>query len=99
MSKKNKATETPATDAPVTLFQATAKGLAYAEKRRPFRKDGVTPAGEKGVQQDTASWSKVAEALANGPQPLGELVKAVGTHKSFVGYCVRRGWLAPVQAE
>lgn len=53
------------------------------------------------VQDNAASWALVTAQLQKaGPQTAAQLVELVGTrnHKSFVGYAIKRGWLAPAKA-
>jgi len=49
------------------------------------------------AQGNAASWETITSLLAKGPQTVGGLQKALKenhNHAPFVGYCLRRGWLA-----
>lgn len=63
----------------------------------------VTKAGQKyspsanTAQGNGATWETITAALAQGPQSvaaLQKLAKDSHNHAPFVGYCIRRGWLA-----
>jgi hypothetical protein len=45
---------------------------------------------------NAASWALIQKALATGPQTQAQLLELVAprNHKTFVGYAIRRGWLA-----
>ena len=51
----------------------------------------------KSAQANAVTWDTVTKALASGPQTVGSLqtlAKEKHNHAPFVGYCIRRGWLA-----
>ena len=81
------ATTTPTT--PV-LFACTPKGAKYVGK-------ATCSSG----QSNANSWAAIQAALqaAGGQAEKATLQAAVPTHKNFVAYAIRRGWLAEVQVE
>lgn len=60
----------------------TGKGFAF------------TPANTK--PQDTETWNTIKDAVLSSEVPLADIYALVPTHKSYVGYALRRGWLAVV---
>lgn len=81
----------PATPAPVTV--ALRGGMAIAAVRltnKPYR---------VGAPHNVAWWQQCTQAIAqgNGSTTVQALLQA-GVPAPFVGYVVRRGYMAPVQA-
>lgn len=67
-----------------TVLVVTAKGSKY------------NPSANS-MQNNAASWAVVQQAAGTKGATFGALVTAakVNNHGNFVGYAVRRGWLAP----
>lgn len=69
------------------VLTITSKGLTF----KPCGKSDVSK------NKDTVTWAKLSAELVkaeNNSLPLTEIMTLVGDHRSYVGYAVRRGWLA-----
>lgn len=109
MGKGNKGNRTQAPQAPTQGNQGTqapqapvaatpvnsALAVVYAAGKPYNVRTGTAQANDR-------SWQAIQAVLAEkgGQATRGDIQAAVApfNHVPFVGYCIRRGWLAPVQA-
>lgn len=84
-----------------TITQSLGDALkANTEAKKPAKADTaaryvLAKKYNPKTERNTDTWNKIVAALGDGPKTLGELTKAVETHKDFVGYMVRGGHIAP----
>jgi hypothetical protein len=70
-------------------FQLTLKGQSF----QPCGKSDISK------NKDTVTWGKVLSALKGGAMDMADIYALCADHRSYVGYMVKRGWIAPVAAE
>ena len=86
----------PATTAPVTAAPVNSALAVVYGAGKPYNvRQGTAQANDR-------SWQAIQAVLQanNGQATRAEIQAAVAAfnHVPFVGYCIRRGWLTPVQA-